>query len=177
MTSFATGAEGLALGLLIARVVLGGLIAAHGTQKLFGWFGGHGLAGTGGYFEMLGFRPGRHFAAAAATTEVLGGLLIALGLLGPIGPALVLAVMIVAAVTVHLDHGLFAQGGGMEVPILYGTAAVALAFTGFGAISLDAATGLGEAPVALSSAMVALGALGAMGMLLIRRPEQQAVKA
>ena len=73
-------------GLLVARMVLGLLIAAHGAQKLFGWFGGYGLAGTGGFFEQLGFRPGRFFAATAGTTEVVGGLLVAFGLLGPIGP-------------------------------------------------------------------------------------------
>ena len=56
-------------GLLLARMVLGLLMAAHGAQKLFGWFGGYGLAGTGGFFESLGFRPGRFFAAAAGFTE------------------------------------------------------------------------------------------------------------
>ena len=59
-------------GLLLARVVFGLLMAAHGTQKLFGWFGGYGLAGTGGFFESLGFRPGRLFAAAAGGTEFVG---------------------------------------------------------------------------------------------------------
>src|SRR5215203_7448847 len=88
-------------GLLALRLVLGLAMAAHGSQKLFGWFGGHGLAGTGGFFEMLGFKPGRAFAFAAGATEVLSGLLVAAGFLGPVGPALMLSVMIVAAVTVH----------------------------------------------------------------------------
>ncbi len=88
-------------GILALRLVLGLLMAAHGSQKLFGWFGGHGLAGTGGFFEGLGFRPGRAFAAAAATSEVGSGLLIALGLFGPVGPALMVSVMVVAAVSVH----------------------------------------------------------------------------
>jgi putative oxidoreductase len=61
------------VGLLLARFVLGPMMLAHGTQKLFGWFGGHGLRGTGGFFESLGFRPGRTFAAAAGVTEVLSG--------------------------------------------------------------------------------------------------------
>jgi ribosomal protein S12 methylthiotransferase accessory factor YcaO len=70
------------VGILVARLVLGPLMFAHGTQKLFGWFGGHGLDGTGGFFEGLGFRPGRTFAAAAGLTEALSGILILLGLLG-----------------------------------------------------------------------------------------------
>src|SRR5712691_9967546 len=95
-------------GLLIVRFIFGLLMAAHGAQKLFGWFGGYGLAGTGGFMESLGFRPGQVFAAAAALAEFIGGLLVALGLLGPVGPALIVSVMIVAAVTVHLQHGVFA---------------------------------------------------------------------
>src|SRR5207237_6327897 len=111
-------------GLLILRVVLGLVLAAHGAQKLFGWFGGYGIAGTGGFFESIGFRPGRLFAAAAGSGEFAGGLLVALGFLGPIGPALMLSVMIVAAVSVHWGH-LFATNNGIEVPLLYGTAATA----------------------------------------------------
>ena len=114
-------------GLLIARMVFGLLLAAHGTQKLFGWFGGYGLAGTGAYFEQLGFRPGRFFAATAASTEIAAGLLVALGLLGPLGPALIISVMLVAMATVHWQHGLFAQNNGIEVPLLYAVTAVTLA--------------------------------------------------
>ena len=89
-STVALDAATLGGGLLIARLVLGLAIAAHSTQKLFGWFGGYGLAGTGGYFENLGFRPGRLFAAAAALSEITGGVLVALGLFGPIGPALMI---------------------------------------------------------------------------------------
>ncbi len=160
----------LSTGLLAGRLVLGTLMAAHGAQKLLGWFGGHGLAGTGGFFESLGFRPGRLFAGAAALTEVTGGLLIALGLLGPVGPALVLSVMIVAIATVHLRNGVFAQSNGMEVPLLYGTGAIALALTGFGAWSLDALLGLAGAwTPTLAWLALAVGALGAGAMLATRR--------
>src|SRR6267142_1112185 len=96
------------IGLLILRLVVGLTVAAHGVQKLFGWFGGYGIAGTGGFFEKLGFRPGRLFATAASAGEVLSGVLIALGLFGPAGPAILLSVMIVAAVSVHWQHGLWA---------------------------------------------------------------------
>src|SRR5689334_8026662 len=129
-------------GLFVARVVLGGLMAAHGAQKLFGWFGGYGIAGTGGFFEELGFRPGRAFAAAAGAAETIGGLLVALGFLGPIGPAAVLSVMIVAAIAVHWGHGVFATSNGVELPLLYAAGAAALALTGPGGYSLDAALGL-----------------------------------
>jgi putative oxidoreductase len=71
-------------GILIARLIVGLAIAAHGAQKLFGWFGGHGLKGTAGFFESLGFRPGIFFALAAGLGELGGGLLTAAGFLGPV---------------------------------------------------------------------------------------------
>src|SRR5438132_5227391 len=98
----------LHLGFLLARLVFGLVMAAHGAQKLFGWFGGYGIAGTGGFFESLGFRQGRLCAFGAGLSEFAGGLLVALGFLGPIGPPLIILVMIVAALTVHWRHGLFA---------------------------------------------------------------------
>ena len=158
-------------GILIARVVFGLLMAAHGAQKAFGWFGGYGLAGTAGFFEALGFRPGKFFAATAAGTEIAAGLLVALGLLGPIGPALFLSLMIVAAITVHWQNGLFGQNNGIEMPLLYGVAGVALALTGPGSYSLDAALGLTELwTPAIAWAALAIGALGGVANLAIRKP-------
>jgi putative oxidoreductase len=159
------------IGLLVARLVLGLLMAAHGAQKLFGWFGGYGLVGTGGFLETLGFRPGRLFAGAAAVSELAGGLLLALGLLGPVGPALILSVMIVAALSVHWQHGLFAASNGVEVTLLYAAGAVSLALTGPGRYSLDALAGLASLwTPAVMAVVLAAGILGGIGNLAIRRP-------
>jgi len=158
--------------LLIARLVLGPGMAAHGSQKLFGWFGGHGLAGTGAFFgQTLGFRPGRAFAFLAGAGEFGSGLLIALGLLGPIGPALLILVMTVAALTVHVRNGFFVSRNGVEVPVIYATGAFILAYTGPGALSLDGLLGLSRywTPGLATLAIVVMVALG-LGNVALRRP-------
>ena len=160
------------MGILLARVVFGSLMAAHGAQKLFGWFGGYGIAGTGGFFESLGFRPGRFFAAAAGFSELAGGVLLALGLLGPLGPALIIAVMVVAIAPVHWQHGLFAQKDGIELPLLYAVAAAGLALSGYGAYSLDALLRLSW-PQAVAWVAIGLGVLGGLANLAIRKTEPQ----
>jgi len=170
----------VAIGLLIARAMLGLSLSAHGAQKLFGWFGGYGLAGTGGFFEGLGFKPGTLFAFAAGAGEFVGGLLTLLGWLNPIGPALIIAVMVVAIFSVHLSKGYWQANGGYELNTMNIAAALALAFAGPGPISLDAV-----APIpALSSPEVAwiiigLAVVGAWLALAIRQkpkaaPTQQA---
>jgi putative oxidoreductase len=175
MSSLAIDLASLSAGLLAARLVLGLLMAGHGAQKLFGWFGGHGLAGTAGYLESLGFRPGRTFAAAAALAEIGGGLLVALGFLGPVGPALIISVMIVAALTVHRGHGVFATSNGFEVPLLYGTGALALALTGYGAYSLDALSGLQSLYTApMAWAAISIGVAGGIANLFVRRTPAEA---
>ena len=171
-------ATAVSIGLLALRVVIGLAMAAHGSQKLFGWFGGHGIAGTGGFFEMIGFKPGKLFAAVAGATELLSGLLIAAGFLGPVGPALMVSVMIVAAVTVHLKNGFFAQSNGVEVPVLFAIGAIALAFTGFGQFSIDALTGLDTLFTSME-ALIALGVgvAGAVGNLVLRRRQPATASA
>lgn len=128
-------------GLLILRLVLGLLLVGHGSQKLFGMFGGHGLAGTGGWFHSVGFRPGRTMVLLAGLSEAGAGLLLALGLLTPLASAAVIGTLVVAG-SVHLSAGLWGQNGGYELSLLYIVGAAALAFTGPGAWSLDNVLGL-----------------------------------
>jgi putative oxidoreductase len=128
-------------GLLILRVVLGLLLIGHGSQKLFGVLGGHGLAGTSGFFHSVGFRPGRAMAWIAGASELGAGLLLAVGLLTPLAAAAVVGTLFVAS-SVHWKAGLWAQGGGFELALVYAVVAAVLAFTGPGAYSLDNAVGL-----------------------------------
>jgi putative oxidoreductase len=167
----------MALGLLIARLIVGLAMAAHGAQKAFGWFGGYGLKGTGGFFDSLGFRPGVLFAALASGSEIAGGLLLAAGLLGPVGPALIVLVMIVAAAVAHIKNGFFAQNQGHEINALYIAAALALAFAGPGPLSLDHALGLSHLFTgAVNAAVIATGVvLGFLNLGLRRQPAPAAV--
>lgn len=149
------------IGLLLIRLVVGGTLAAHGAQKLFGWFGGFGIAGTGGWLESMGFRPGKLQAAVSGLSEFGGGLLLAAGLLTPLGAAAIAGVMLVAIVSVHLDKGFFNGAGGYEFNAVLAAAALALAFTGPGELSLDSALGLNldgpEYGVAASLAALLIG--------------------
>ena len=165
-------------GLILARVVFGPLMAAHGAQKLFGWFGGHGIAGTGGFFEKIGFQPGRLFATVAGLSEFAGGLLVTLGLLGPIGPALMLAVMVVAAISVHWRNGLFVMSNGIEVPLLYAAGAAALGLTGPGRYSLDALLDIASLwTPALTWSVLGVGIIGGLANVAVRRTPARATAA
>jgi putative oxidoreductase len=165
----------LDLGLFLIRVVFGLIFAAHGAQKLFGWFGGYGLAGTGGFLESLGFRPGKSFATAAALAEFGGGLLLAFGFLGPVGPALLLSVMFVAGMTVHRKNAFFVATNGLEHPLLMATAAIGIALTGPGRFSLDAALGNYRLLTpAATWGILAIGLVGGIANLALRRPAASA---
>jgi len=155
-------------GLLIIRVVVGLSLLAHGAQKLFGAFGGHGIAGTAGFFESLGMRPGKLFATLAGLGETGGGLGLALGLLTPFSAAAIIATMLVAIVKVHLEKGFFVQNGGYEYPLVLGAVAAGLAFTGPGNFSLDAIAGLPLAGTKWGLIALALGVLGALPPLAAR---------
>jgi putative oxidoreductase len=160
------------LGLFLLRITVGLTLAAHGAQKLLGWFGGYGIAGTAGWLESVGFRPGRVHAILAGVTEIGGGLLLAIGLATPLGAAIVASVMIVAGAIVHLKNGFFITGGGVEYNVVLGVAALAIAFTGPGALSIDALLGHADGGVVPGLAALAIAIVGAAGQLASRRLPQ-----
>lgn len=166
----------MSIGLLILRVVVGGLMAGHGLQKLFGWFGGHGLRGTGKFLESLGFRPGRRWAPIHGLAETAGGALVLLGFLTPLGAAAIIAVMIVASVVVHGDKGLWNTNGGYELPLLFAAAASALAFTGPGVVSVDRAIGWSPSGPLWGFGAVVLGVAVAAAVMATRRVVREAVE-
>ena len=128
------------LGLLALRLGFGAAAASHGAQKLFGWFGGHGIEGTGGFFESVGFTPGKRNATLAGLAETGGGVAVALGLAtGPAGAALT-GNMVVAS-SLHGYEKFFASDGGPETALGYGLVGTVLTLTGAGRYSLDHLTG------------------------------------
>jgi putative oxidoreductase len=102
------------LGTTLTRVLVGGLFIGHGTQKLFGWFGGHGLDGTAGFFESIGLRPGKPNAIAAGASEAGGGALLAAGVATPLAGAALHGVMTSAIKHVHAEKGPWSTDGGWE---------------------------------------------------------------
>jgi putative oxidoreductase len=129
------------IGLAILRISLGLLLAGHGSQKLFGWFHGHGLSETPAFFDSVGYRPGRITARLAGLCKLTAGLMLALGLLTPLAAAIGVGVLL-AASAVHAANGLWATDGGFELPGFYAIAAAALGFTGPGRYALDGWLGL-----------------------------------
>jgi putative oxidoreductase len=148
----------MSYGLLLLRVVLGLTMSAHGAQKLFGWFGGHGIRGTGAFFGNFGFRAPVLIAAAAGVAEFGGGLSLATGFLTPLGALAITIVMLNAISLVHLPKGFFNSNGGYEFNLLIASAAVAIAATGPGRFAIDHAIGWDDN---LSGLWWALGVLGA----------------
>ena len=158
----------MSIGILILRLVAGLTLAAHGAQKLFGWFGGYGLAGTGGFLEQLGFVPGKRNALFAGLAEAIGGLLLALGLATPLAAAVIIAVMTVASVSVHLKHGFFNHNQGYEYTMMLAVIALSIAITGPGPISLDALLGVRDAGAGWGLLALVVGLAGA-GLRLAQR--------
>jgi putative oxidoreductase len=130
------------LGLLILRVVMGLTLAAHGSQKLFGSFGGPGPAGTTGMFTKLGFRWPAAMALLAGAAEFFGGLLFAAGLLTPFAAIALIVVMLNAIITVHRPKGFFVTAGGYEYNLAIIAIATAVSAMGPGSDSLDNALGV-----------------------------------
>jgi putative oxidoreductase len=163
-------------GLLVLRLVIGGLLVGHGAQKLFGWFGGYGVRGTGGYLAGLGYRPGVLFALLAGMSEAAGGASLALGLGVPVGGALLAATMINVASGHKVDR-FWNHEGGWEFPLVLGVAAVTLAFTGGGSYALDHALGWDLAGNAWGSAALIAGAIAGGAAQAIRRVQLRRLTA
>jgi putative oxidoreductase len=159
----------MALGLLVVRLAVGLLMIGHGTQKLFGWFGGHGPRGTGYFFDSLGLRPGRLMAVTAGAAEVTGGLLIALGLLTPLGAAMISAVMLTAVLTAHRGSGIWASEGGSEYNLVLIAGMFALTAVGAGEWSLDNAFGLNLDGTGWAFAELGAALVGSAGMVILGR--------
>jgi putative oxidoreductase len=161
----------MAYGILLLRIAVGLTLAAHGAQKLFGWFGGGGLRGTAGSFGSMRFRPPGAMALAAGLSE-FAGVAFALGLLTPFAALAMASVMVVAVGSVHLKNGFFIGKGGFEYNLTIWTVAVAVAAAGPGRFSLDRAFGIDDnlSGVWWGVGVVAASLAGGLLVLATREP-------
>lgn len=166
------------LGLLVIRLTTGLLLAGHGAQKLFGWFSGYGREGTGGWLESMGLRPGDRWALAVGVGEFGGGLLIALGLLHPVGPLLTMGPMAVATGTVHKGRPIWVSEGGAELPVTNLAIAAGLTLAGPGRLSLDRLLGIRVPGVVtfLTAASVGAGIVLAVSQYAQAHPTKRPVE-
>jgi putative oxidoreductase len=155
------------LGRLLLRLSVGGFFVGHGTQKLFGWFGGHGLDATAAGFEQLGLRPGRRHAIAAGAAEAGGGALLAVGLQTPLAASVLTATMLTAIHRVHGKNGPWLSNGGYEYNVVLIAAVLTLVEVGPGPLSLDGARGRERSGTGWTLAALVTGALGAVGAHLV----------
>lgn len=151
------------VGRLLLRAAVGGFFIGHGTQKLFGWFGGGGLKGTAEGFESMGLKPGAVHASAAGAAETLGGAGLLLGYRTPLASASVISVMLTAINRVHLKNGPWAANGGYEYNAVLIAAAASLAESGPGGLSLDALRGKEKSGALWGLFSLVAGAAGAAG--------------
>lgn len=159
-------------GRLLLRLVVGGLFVGHGTQKLFGWFGGPGLEGTTGMMKNLELEPARDNAVASSATEAVGGAMIATGTLTPFAAAGLMGAMITAIRKVHFTKGLWNSGGGYEFNLVLLAALFYLAENGPGGASVDAMIGMEHGGKARGFLALAAGAIGST--LIIERGQRLA---
>jgi putative oxidoreductase len=159
----------LSFGLLIIRVVAGLTLAAHGAQKLFGWFGGPGFAGTIAMQQKMGFKPPLLWAVLVIMGDVCGGLSIALGFFTPLCAERMLGAMLMAIVKVHWSKGFFSTKGGFEFPLALLAIAIGVGLAGPGRYALDSLFGI-VLPSPLLFGLLAVGALivDVVGLLISR---------
>jgi putative oxidoreductase len=155
------------IGRLILRFIVGGYFFGHGTQKLFGWFGGYGPEGTGQFFESLGLRPGKRHAIAAGAAEAGGGALLVAGAATPLAAAVLTSTMLTAINRVHLKNGPWVTNQGYEYNLVLIAAVISLAETGPGSPSVDSAIGAKWRGPAWAFRALLVGILGAIGAHII----------
>ena len=158
----------VALGLLILRLVIGLILAAHSAQKLLGWFGGPGMTGWTGAMNRMRIRPATPWAWMSALAEFVGGIGLALGLLFPLPSAAIAGSMLVAIALVHLPKGFFVSKGGYEFNLAIIASVAALALTGPGPVSLDSEVGI-QLPEPISVIVVTILVLVGVGVALVTR--------
>jgi putative oxidoreductase len=158
---------------LLARLTIGLLFVGHGTQKLFGWFGGGGPKGTGESFEQLGLRPGRRHAVAAGAAEAGGGLAFALGAATPLAAASLSGSMITAIKTVHWEKGVWSSAGGYEYNLVLLAAVFGLTENGPGDWSIDGLLGRKRWGTIWALAALAAGAAGSAAVLASAKHEEE----
>jgi putative oxidoreductase len=163
----------MGVGRFLLRASIGGFFIGHGTQKLFGWFGGHGLAATGQFFESIGLRPGRRQALAAGIAESGGGTLLAAGLATPAAAAALTAVMLTAIRAIHLEKGPWVSEGGYEYNVVLIAGVLALTDLGPGDWSLDSALGLERRGAKWMLGALAAGAAGSAIATAKRTPQSE----
>jgi len=162
------------IGLLILRLALGGIFFAHGAQKLFGWFGGRGLAGHRGFIEQLGMRPARLLGITSALGEFFGGLGVLFGFLTPIAGAGIIGSMAVAIIKVHWPKGFFNHDGGFEFPLFLAVAAFVIGLIGPGRFSVDRILGTTLPEPASILIVLALTLLAVLSIVTRPAPPGQA---
>lgn len=161
--------ENVDLAVLALRFIVGLTFAAHGAQKVFGWWEGPGFRNWQGAMEGMGFRPARLFAATSAGVELVGGLLLVLGLFTPLAATALIALSVVIIGQVHLRNGFFNQKGGYEFPLTLAVGVVAIALVGAGAWSVDAAIGFAIDDSTARIGLVILGVIGGLIVLAVPR--------
>jgi putative oxidoreductase len=152
------------VGRLLLRAAVGGFFVGHGTQKLFGWFGGQGLQATASGFDSMGLKPGRVNAIAAGASETFGGLGLALGYRTPLAASAIVGTMLTAIDRVHLKNGPWVNKGGYEYNVVLAAAAISLAESGPGVLSLDALRGKERTGARWGLISLLLGVAGAAGV-------------
>ena len=154
--------------LLVLRVGIGLVFAAHGAQKLFGWWNGPGMAGWQGAMDHMGYRPAPLFAAVLALVEFVGGLLLAIGFLTPFAAAVLIAQAVVIVGAAHWRNGFFSTAGGFEFPLTLGIGAAAILLAGPGAYSVDAVLGI-DVAADLRIMLGIVGIAGGLALLFVPR--------